>query len=435
MHLKVYDGAYLGNASSACFDFGNAHGDASVSITRDYAEEENLVQNMLSQDNRVDVYILPTDSGAYGALFERGYLAELDSDALRGLVERMYPGVQSAVTRDGKLVALPVQAFSWSAIVSLPALEKTDLTPDDLPDNWPDFLDFLNELPAHLEGTDVKAFDSSFDQAQMRTQLLFMILEAWQDYATCTMDAPAYDTPELRAILEKLDGVDFAALGLPEADAEDDGMGLYSVSGGNAADDALLNVGAGITFRELPEGARPLLLAMRADAPAILSLYTYVAFVNPFSKNVALATQFLEALAATLPDETLYDFIPSLNEPVRGKYYEAELNRLQAGVDALKRDLETAEAVDRPAVEAELQQAEAALADYAARGMAISQEQIDWFRSHDDHVAVSGENWLYRDDSGEAIDLVQQYLAGRIDLSRLLSGIDKKIQMMAREGN
>lgn len=433
-HLKVYDGAYLRNASSACLDFTNAHGDASVSITRDYNEQENLIQNMLSQDDRVDVYILYTDAGAYGSLFERGYMAELDSAPLQALVDQMYPGVQSAVTRDGALVALPVGAYCWSIGVSLSALERAGLDPDDLPSDWPAFLDFLNELPARLEGSGVAAFDSGLDQAQIRTQLLFMILEAWQDYASYTADAPAYDAPALRAILEKLEAVDFSALGLPEAEGED-ASGIVVTSGGYAPDDVLLNLGIGATFGELTSGMRPLFLAMEADAPTLLSMYAAVAFVNPFSKNANLATQFLEALAATLPDETRYDLIPSLNEPVRGKYCEAELKRRQERVDALKRDLESAQDIDRPSIEASLQQAEAELADQAANGMAIRQEDIDWFRSHDDHVVVSGENWLYSDDSGEALDLVKQYLAKRIDLSHLLSGIDKKVQMMAREGN
>ena len=44
-------------------------------------------------------------------------------------------------------------------------------------------------------------------------------------------------------------------------------------------------------------------------------------------------------------------------------------------------------------------------------------------------------NWLYADDSGDAWDLINQYLDGAIGVDELLAGIDRKAQMMMLEGN
>ena len=44
-------------------------------------------------------------------------------------------------------------------------------------------------------------------------------------------------------------------------------------------------------------------------------------------------------------------------------------------------------------------------------------------------------NWLYSDSSGEAWDLISQYMENQISADELLESIDKKVQMMLLEGN
>ena len=53
----------------------------------------------------------------------------------------------------------------------------------------------------------------------------------------------------------------------------------------------------------------------------------------------------------------------------------------------------------------------------------------------DDHIALAGVEWLYADESGEGWELISQYLQNNISLDEMLTGIDRKVQMMLLEGN
>ena len=65
----------------------------------------------------------------------------------------------------------------------------------------------------------------------------------------------------------------------------------------------------------------------------------------------------------------------------------------------------------------------------------MSQRDLDWYRGHDDDITLGGVNWLYADDNGEAMDLINQYRDHSISLDEMLAGIDRKVQMMLMEGN
>ena len=78
---------------------------------------------------------------------------------------------------------------------------------------------------------------------------------------------------------------------------------------------------------------------------------------------------------------------------------------------------------------------EQSIADYEQTSWEISQSNIDWYRAHDDNIAPQGVNWLYSDGTGEASELIEQNLAGTIDAETMLTGIDKKVNMMRLEGN
>ena len=43
-------------------------------------------------------------------------------------------------------------------------------------------------------------------------------------------------------------------------------------------------------------------------------------------------------------------------------------------------------------------------------------------------------SWLYRDASGDAYELVQQYLDRQISAAQFLQNVDKKVRMMQMEG-
>ena len=93
------------------------------------------------------------------------------------------------------------------------------------------------------------------------------------------------------------------------------------------------------------------------------------------------------------------------------------------------------EEADRQMLEESVAQAQENLDYWDKYGWEVSQRDLDWYRGHDDNRALERVNWLYTDDTGEASNLIMQYMDGAIGIDEMLSGIDRKAQMMRLEGN
>lgn len=434
--LKVYDAGYNDWLTDAYFDFTNAHGDVAVTISRDYADQQNLIEDMMNRSANVDVYIMDLTYSSYDALRERGFMAELDgSEALKMLTADMYPGVLEKLTRDGQLVAIPVNAYAWPIGVDEIALEKIGLTLADVPTNWSDFLDFLaNELPQHLtEESGVQMYYSGITQEDMKQMLFSQILQNYMTHATAMMDVMKFDTELFLSLLDKLERIDFGVYGLPSRAEYDDGaISVYENYHFNNSQ--LFEFGVGGSFGNFYSQYTPIVMAMDADSPAFFELQMTAAFVNPFSENVDLAIAFLEQIAECVPQEIWYNFKPTLTEPLLRENAEEYIEPAQQYYDQIMAQYEEAEEADKQAMEELLADAEQWLAQAEEDRWLIPQYRIDWFRSVDDHLVVAGNNWLYQDDSGEATELLMQYMQGQIGAKQLVQGIDQKIRMMQMEG-
>lgn len=433
--IKVCDSHWLNGLMDTYFDFTNIHGDVSVSVSRDYNDRKKLVEDMMNRQDNVDIYILNIRDGSYDALLQRGYMAELDgSEKLTAELENVYPSIRDVLTRDGHVVAVPVGAYCWSLGVNERALARIGLTSEDVPTNWMDFLDFLaDKLPQHLtpeSGVDLIYEGMSAKEAKW--SLFSEIFTAYNSYVTTTMDVPEYDTELLRALMEKLERVDFTAFGL--TDAEEDASGRV-FSAEYHDDQQLFDFNIGISFGNFYTDYTPIVMSMDENTPAILPLELYAAFINPFSQEQELCVEFLEMLMDNLGEEVRYNFCPDLTEPIRRPDAEEYLKYEQEYYEDMKKRYEEADEADKQALEEQLRQAEKWLERAERDSWLISAEQIEWFRANDDDLVAEGNNWLYADSSGEAYELMMQYLQGQIDARQFLQGVEKKARMMQMEGN
>ena len=437
VRLKVQDTRYVSAINTAYMRFSNTHGDVSVAIARDYAGGDNsgIIENMMNRDDSVDIYTLSTDMPAYDALYNRGYMMELDrSEKLSQLVADFYPAIKEAISYNGHLVALPVEVYSWTFGVYAKSLEKLGLSMDELPTNWDGFLDFLIDvLPEHLnEESDVALFYQGMTDRDARQQLFNQIFTCYTDYMNATDPAMGYDTPLLRGLIEKLERVDFVALGCEEYDPDNDD------EGGWWSDDQsqLFETSTGAAFGNFYNNEiTPVVMSLNADCEPVFSLQTVVAFVNPFTKNPDAAIAFMEELADALPQTTLYCLNPNLNEPIRSSWYESNLKEMNDYLDQLKQQLEAADESDRQMLEQEVSDYEGYIQDMEKNAWDASEEQIAWYRANAESLRLQGVQWMYSESGGEAYQLVWQYTEGEVDLDTMLSGLDKKLQMMMMEGN
>ena len=433
--LKINDSTWSDSVSNAYYRFANAHGDVSVVLSREWGESSNLIEKMMNRDDSIDIYLLSTSSAIYDALFNRGYLMELDgSEKAMALAERMYPSLRECLSRDGHLVALPVTMNAWTIGINEKALEALGLKLEDVPENWSDFLDFVSGLGDKLaENKAVHLFYSGYTADDARNDLFNSIFDDYQRYVNATDPTLGYDTELLRGLLEKLEQVDFTALGCLSAEEAEEGAADAYVEDSDAG--VLLQTGTGCSIGNFYSDYTPILLRVNPEEPARLVLENSVAIVNPFTKNPEAAMAFIDELVDNLPAATLYCVDPELNEPVRGQWYEEYIAEVRKTLEHLNGELEKAEAADRQMIEEDIRATQENLDYMEENGWDVSPREVEWYRAHDDHLVTATVNWLYSDDSGEAWELIDMYRQGQIGMAEMLEKIDRKVQMMLREGN
>lgn len=426
--LKVYDNSYETYVTKGFYRYANAHGDVSMVVSREYSDVANLVEDMMNRSDDVDVYIIRSESSDYEAVFNRGYMAELTgSEKLKAAAERMYPEVREALSINGELCALPINFEFNLPLLQEENLARIGLTPEDIPTNWSDFLDFLIEdLPGMLpEDGSVSLADPWTSDAWAKQCMFEMIFDSYQQMLK--KDPDAVSTNQIVELLQKLEKVDFGALGQPSQDSMDDEEYYYDNHY------YLMELNTYCTLQTV-SNYPPLVLSLTADTPRLFSLTATVAFINPFSKNKDLALELMEELADSLPYGVTYGLYTDMNEPIKNDYYEEGLASLQKALEEQKAEYEKADAIDKQALKEGIERLEETLAGYSKYQYDLSPEAIEWIHTNMPLFAIKGENWLYSDDSGEAYELVNQYAEGQIDARKLMDGIGKKIQMMLMEG-
>ena len=121
-------------------------------------------------------------------------------------------------------------------------------------------------------------------------------------------------------------------------------------------------------------------------------------------------------------------------EPVPNSWYDENMKSMQEYIDQLNDQLAKAADVDKQELETALQEAQKSMEDLQNNRYSISDKDIEWIAAHRAELRISGNDWLYSDDGGDAYSLIQQYMDGQIDASRLMKEIDRKVRMRIMEG-
>lgn len=427
--LFIRDSSWTNAIDAANLSFLKKNPDVNVVVSREITEGNAIIESLVNQDSSVDIYVMTTYGATYEAIYNRGYMLELDDcPNVAVLADAMYPALRESMTANGHIVTVPVSVSCSCLGVDTEVLSALGLTVDDVPDTWEGLVSFLEALQ------DIWPEDAGFvlmpycpSDRLARNQLSLFLLMDYQTHFNASGTSVSFDAPILGDLLERIRRLDYQALGFEASDESED----YRVSDDQAA---LLNFQQTCTMGEWFTGFHPVLLSIDESSPHYLALRSTVAFVNPFTRNPETAKAFLDELAATLPQNVTYNFVPSLNEPVRSPEYAGERAKLEEKLESLHGLLETADPANKQAIKGDIEDAKDALAELDESGWMITQAQIDWFRAHDDDICSAKVEWLFNTEDGEALDLFFQYCQDQLGLKEMLSAVDRKIQMKAMEG-
>ncbi len=436
VRLIVQNNGMGDSVMNAYNDFFSAHPDVAVVLNSNYISPESMVEGMMNRDDSVDIYMLSVSSESYEAVFNRGFMAELTSETLTSAIREMYPAIQEVLMRDGKAVGIPVSVYSWMPGFDYEGWEKLGYAREDVPKSWKEFLEMLPELAKGLpEDGSVILFPEYETQEAARMEMIDAIMEAWRMHLSATGQEPRYDDPQFAELLNLAMTMDYGALGLPEGNDEEGYV--YSVSASGDRIHELFTFSTGCSLGNFYNTyVEPALLEVVPGEGAEIPLSITVAFVNPFSKHVDLAQEFLETLLGDLDDQVTYNLSDKRNEPVRSPYMLEYIEETKETLEDVKAQLETADPVDVPSLEENIQSLEQSIADMEENSWSISPESIEWFRAHDDLLAVQRCDYINAaDDDGEISDMAQQMLDGRMKVEDFLKELDRRVRMRAMEGN
>lgn len=427
--LVIQDPGSSDAVTAAFYGFGSARGDVAVAINRESWDVSHMVEAMMNRDDSRDIFVLPASDEAYGALFERGFMARLDDAAITSAVARMYPAVQAAIARGGDVMAVPVSAYGWLPALDYEGFERIGIARADVPDTWLGLLELLPRLPAMLpKDGSVHIFSEYSDVDTVRNEIITQILECWRTQFNAAGMEPRYDDPELAELLNMALTLDYEALGLSDYGEE------YEFDNEDGKSCVLFKSSAGCTLGGFSGEGEPALLRAKSDLEPCIPLQVSVAFVNPYSKQRDLAQAFLVELLNDLAPEASYNLSDAQSEPLRDSRAKESLDRASARVEELRTMLASAEAVDAPAIEDEIAAGEREIEALEAKSWRISAESIAWYRAHAAYLTVDRYNYLNAAEGGELSGMIQQLLAGRTDTSSFLKEADRMVRMRQAEG-
>ncbi|MBO4883860.1 MAG: carbohydrate ABC transporter substrate-binding protein, partial [Clostridia bacterium] len=400
---------------NAILAFDRSHPNVTVATV----QASQIIERLLTRMEDIDIFVMHTVWGSEASvmdILERGYALELDSSVLSEYVESMYPALRDAFIRNGHVTAVPLEAQAMGISVNLAALEALGLTVDDVPTNWPDFLNFIASLKGNGKVPVVSSWTNALNACY---PLLKRLLSDYQLEIQAGRQT-SWDTPELRAALEALAIVDFEGLA-EEAQALESGWESNPLL--NNYDDVA--VGERVFSRRYEY--YPLRLSISADSPVVMPVMCAVAFVNPASRHPAEATALLEEAVDYVSHAARATLSPAFGEPERD---EAAYRRAQADIeDQIRRFQERVNAGDASAEE-RLASSVAFQREMDSYYWIISPDTLEWYRAHDGDVMLETGGEL--EDIG-LTSIAFDAIENGVDPDALIREIEKKAQMRRLE--
>ena len=358
-----------------------------VEVSSRYLSYGELSQAMLTGSDEFDVYVTSLNWPDYDALYDKGYLVPLEDEELKAWAARVYPGMAEAFTRDGDLVAIPVE-IDIEGMTYNPRVTQA-LGISELPTTMREFFHLLAQL-SHSDLGDYFVLDP-YEPNLKKTMLYWFLGKALFASQQLEDTRGFFNTPEMRATLEEFEQIDFDAFLQGWEDGNDytkdvlffcpEELNCY-----NYGWDRGMYPGDMPTFAAMP-------LSVQPGQPGFLYASMYVAIINPHTRHPQAARLLLKALWADLPETMQANLLADWDTPI---------------LDENQEEGKPPKYLVSP------------------EDLAVYQSYAPLVRiDHDDGLGFDGEDLL--------VDLASRYLAGNLTAEEFLDTLDERWSMMLLE--
>ena len=416
-------------------DFSAANPNVTFSFMDVYPESTmDLVMHMMGEDSAADVYSLYLRNYNLDSLYRKGYFASLeDSGIIKSTVSAMYPFIKDELMRDGKIVALPFYTDNRVYAYNPKAFEAVGLTEKDVPKTYGELLDFFIRWGEEYaeQYPSIGLFEMNAEPKLYKRLVAQSIVEEWM-YACRRKGEPVTcDTPEMKALLEKLVAIDFSVINAlaPESTSKDYetlddwpkqlfGMWHGASTGATYSD----------FFSYMP-------LGLSEEEPPVVLAEVQALLINPYTRNYDTALKFVEFMADNLFDIHRFDLMPGENDPVRDPSFHTDAQWFEKAISEAEEALKNAKAEDKRNIQDRLDSLQQELDQRKRFEWLISEKSIATFRALDPYFMLQKPDPIFGMNANkELVDLFyNRFQDGQLSVVQFLKELDQKLKMIELE--
>ena len=389
-----------------------------LQITMTEMTDREIMDGLLYQSETPDIFVLTSDSQAFASMVKQGYYVDLSrSNRIAKDNAEMEPSIREFLQANGDIIGVPL------------GIEATELTYAqslfrEPPNTWKELFDFMSAYP-QLRKEERLENAILYASVEPEVQLLMKAMQWYYQKESCKGEAVRFDSAEFLSIVEAYQSIPFDAIGEANSAAAQSGNVArmlefdlpYSLSGNSDMEILKLSDEAG------------------EDSPsfAILS----VAVVNPFSKQVDECVSFLEHLLQTRIVGMEIALKPSVSEPIRSENADEVVQQYENEHSKLSEQLQTADPIDRPELEEQIQEIERSLQKFESGwAWVVGPDALENWKSYCARLQIVGYNGIF--DNPDAVSSVRTLILQLNDNSILpkefAGRLDKMFYLQQREG-
>lgn len=430
--VTVY-GGYMDNGARL---FAERYPQVPVYMSDNYYDTtEKLTQAMVTGENAMDVLRMSINTSAFTTLRNKNYCADLsESQIITDYVNSLYPHFAEAVKKDGKVIAVPMDAYSYDGwFVNKRVMEDMGLTMEDIPTNLVELCDFatrwndewVDEYPSYT----LLEYVSDY-----RSAMLNMMMNAYVQYCTAKKQEIDFASDMFRQLMDALEKMNVKELDRGANTSNEDETTYRQ--GLLMCDNNL--VGSFEDYSDTEDAWRLFVpMKLTADADFVTGAEVEIVFVNPGSKNKAAAIHLIECMIEKMNDYSAYTLRADKTEPVLNENYDDMVAEQEKYLAQLKEDYEKADEADKKEYQAMIESQEQWMSTMDQYRYRISPEGIAWYVQNTVPATFVLEPSILERSDSEAVGafymLRERYAAGQIKLDQFIREMNSKIQMMQME--
>ncbi|NLO85439.1 MAG: carbohydrate ABC transporter substrate-binding protein [Clostridiales bacterium] len=354
--------------SNAHMAYSQKHPDQGIAISAlTCADFQQIANALINGDDSLDVIMLDTQVNPITRVIDKGYAADLSGyPEITDIVMQMDPVITDVLMRDGTLYGIPIDVQGSGLGYRTAALKRLGLSPDDLPKTYLEFLAFAANYQMDYE--DKADSINLFAEEDVENLLFRELLDNYIAVQARAGEEIRFDTLLFRKLIAAFEAIDFAGF-VPHSQ--------------NSGENALFTLDTPYWDAEKFSDQAysvPMILPLDVGVSPLLDLRVTIMFINPHTKRMEQAAEYLASYVQNYLAFESYAFFPDDNEPLINASVAAHIGRLEDDIARIELQLETAEEADKAKLRYDMADAKETI-DIVDDGLwSVSEEMIRTYR-------------------------------------------------------